>query len=130
MAEDGLLGLLQSGHAEAGDVLWAVVEQLAVESANLRWNREHAESGGTDTQRISSRRVEALVKIADLVCAGRKQGLFALDHRAAKMADVEALWISNLHECATEVLGPKAESFIARMRQAMEEWQDKIDPAG
>ncbi|HQP34499.1 MAG TPA: hypothetical protein PLI95_04960, partial [Polyangiaceae bacterium] len=101
---DAVRVLLQSGNADTAEVLWAIVEGLACESAALRWNREHAESGGADAQRISTRRIDALGRIADLVCAGRKAGLLQTDYRSPQVSKVADLWLATISEAANETL--------------------------
>ena len=128
---DGLRVMLQSGDGNTDKVLWAVIEGLGIESANLRWNREHAEPSCGDTQRISTRRIDALGKIADLVCAARKAGLLQTEHRSPQMSMVADLWLATIYEAANETLPVDvAQGVVGKLKDAMANWQDKIDPAG
>ena len=71
---DVLVGTLR-GRADADQVLGAVIEGLARESASLAWEITQGRQAGRDTSQLSSRRIDGLQKIALLELGRRKLGL-------------------------------------------------------
>jgi len=86
-AEDRPLNAALKG--DAAGVLDAAINAVAVESAALAWNRRQAQAAGkVDVERISSRRVNALARLAELIVL-REQ--LRRESHEARPEDVERL---------------------------------------
>jgi len=132
MAEDHLLGLLRSERPNPAAVLHAVSVETAREQAALLWDRMRVEERNGDAQRISSRRIEALSKLAALVLERRKLGISEDDDiRGEPFARVEQLWIDMLREVARDVLPTETGTLaMDRVVAAMKAWRASLAESG
>lgn len=68
----------------------------------------------------SSRRVDALSKIADCVITAYKQGLYGVEMSPATFAVVRDFWLATVTDVATDTLPTEdAERFLARYRESL-----------
>ena len=102
---------------EALAVLREVAIGVAVESAAVGWERQQAEREGRDASKLCSRRIDALMKLAQLVLelhARRDDEL-----RPDVLAAVRESFVGVAREAADDTLGVGADSFIARLEAAI-----------
>lgn len=126
---DSLLGLLQSDRPDAAAVLHAVTVATAEEQASLLWERMRVEERNGDAQRIASRRIDALAKLAALVLERHKLRITDDDEiRGAQFQKVEQLWMTSISDCAKETLPSEtATVFLDRLMAAMASWRASLN---
>lgn len=126
---DSLLGLLQSDRPDPAAVLHAVTLAAAKEQAALLWDRMRVEERSGDAQRISSRRIEALSKLATLVLQRRQVGLSEDDDpRSPQFAKVANLWVETISEAARDTLPSETSKLVLdRLMAAMTAWRASLD---
>jgi hypothetical protein len=106
----------------AAEILDAAIKAVAVESAALAWNRRQAQAAGkVDVERISSRRVNALGRLADLIVL-REQ--LRRESHEARPEDVERLvgmFLSKVEEVIRDVAPvAMADAFMASLKSQMD----------
>jgi hypothetical protein len=104
------------------EVLHAAIKAVAVESAALAWNRRQAQAAGkVDVERISSRRVNALGRLADLVVLREQLRRESQEMDPELLDRAVALFASEVEDVIREVAdAPLAERFVAALRARME----------
>lgn len=116
--------------ADSAEVLQAVKTEIAIEAAALHQRRLEEDKYGRDTSSISTRRIDALKKIADIEFDIRKLGVGLVDLRGEKFQRVFALWIDMLKGVAQDTLPPEqSDLFFNRLATAMDGWEDKAAEA-
>lgn len=107
-------------------LLNAVKQEVALESANLAFQRELAARRGRDTSAFSGRRIEALKKIADVALEMHKIGFESIDLHSEKVQRVFQLWTEIVRDAAVETLGPEQlDLFFNRLTTAMDGWEER-----
>lgn len=107
-------------------LLSAIKQEVALEIANLAFQRELLNRRGKDTSGLSGRRIEALKKIADVELEMHKIGFESLDLHSEKIQRVFQLWTEIVRDAAVETLGPEAlDLFFNRLTTAMDGWEEK-----
>jgi hypothetical protein len=125
VAQDAVVRAAQA-HADSSDMLLMVKIEVAKESAVLQHQRLETEKLGRDISQISSRRIDALSKIASIELEIKKIGANVIDLKSEKMQRVFKYFIGQLKEVAGETLPPEAiELFFNRLSTALEGWEDK-----
>jgi len=122
---DSLLQALQR-RADSANVIHQAVVGLAEEAACLRFDRERAEAEGLATaETISSRRVDALGKLATTITQGKRLGVYGdMDLKGAQFARVEQAWLDMLRDVAREVLPTETGALVLdRLINAMASWR-------
>ena len=115
-----------SGRADALQILNLIKLEVAKEAAALHFQRIENEKFGKDTAQVSSRRIEALGKIATIELEVKKLGADLLDLRNEKFQRVFKLWVDRMREAATEVLSPEQiDLLFNRFSTSLEGWEDK-----
>jgi hypothetical protein len=129
MAEDALLGLLRTERPDPVTVLHMVTVATAEEQAALLWDRERVEERNGDAQRISSRRIEALGKMATLVLEQKKLGISGdADPRSPQYRRIEKLWLDTIADCARETLPSETGTIMLdKLMAAMSKWRETTD---
>lgn len=106
--------------------LSAIKQELALDIANIAFQRELAARRGRDTSALSGRRIDALKKIADVELEMHKIGFESLDLYSEKIQRVFQLWIEIVRDAAVETLGPEQlDLFFNRLTTAMDGWEEK-----
>ena len=103
------------------EVLDAAIRAVAVESAALAWNRRQAQAAGkVDVERISSRRVNALGRLAELIVL-REQLRRESQELDPQLVDrAMALLVKQVEEVVRAVAdAPMADAFMASLREQM-----------
>ena len=113
--------------ADTTSVLNLVKVEVAKEAAALHFQRVENEKYGRDTAQTSTRRIDALTKIANIELEIKKLGTDAIDLRHPKFQKVFALWIEMMREVAAEVLTPELiDLFFNRFSTKVEGWEDRV----
>ena len=111
-------------------VLRTVRAEMAKESAALHFQRVENEKFGKDTSQISTRRMEALNKIAAMEFEIKKLGADVIDLHGERFQRVFAFWIETLKEVAQATLAPEqADMLFNRLETTMNGWEDKASEA-
>ncbi len=113
-------------HHEALPMLRVIASEIAREQAALAFQRTEHEKLGKDTAQVSSRRVEALTKIAHIELEMKKLGTDNIDFRSERFAKVFQFWVESLREVAEDTLPPeRIDLFFNRLSTKLEGWEDK-----
>jgi hypothetical protein len=114
------------GRADAGEVLRLIKSEIAREAAALHFQRIENEKLGKDTSQQSSRRIDALTRVANIELEIKKLGADIIDLHGEKFQRVFHLWIEMLREVAAETMSPEQiDLFFNRLSTAMDGWEDK-----
>jgi hypothetical protein len=106
---DALVGVVR-GQDDANNVLHQIMKALAVESASLAWEIRRGREAGTDVSQYSSRRIDALSKIAHVELGRRKLGMDdPLDPNHPRMTKVLNFFLVTVKD-ALETTLPAAQS--------------------
>lgn len=112
--------VVQAASVRGRSSLVPTISALAHEAASLKFDREQAEVRGRDAAMTSSRRVDALSKIADCVITAYKQGLYGVEMSPATFVLVRDFWLATITEVAIDTLPTEdAERFLARYRDSL-----------
>jgi hypothetical protein len=107
----------------------AAMLAIAREAAGLGWERQQAQTQGRrDAEKISSRRVDALSRLASLVGERARLGpVDDLDAKDPKVQLVVADFVDRVREVATETLVPDvAEKFLVAFVGKLEGWETHV----
>jgi len=108
------------------DVLRVVKLEVAKETAALHFQRIENEKHGRDTSQISTRRIDALKKIADIELEMRKLGADVINVRSEKFQRIFKLWLDTIREIAEQTMTPEQINlFFNHFETAMDGWEDK-----
>ena len=125
VAEDAIVKATKS-RADTYTMLQAVRAEMAAEAASLRFQRIEDEKYGKDTALISSRRLDALNKIAAIEFDIKKLGADVIDLHGERFQRVFTFWISILKEVAQATLAPEQiDLFFNRLETSLEDWEEK-----
>ena len=114
------------GGADAPQMLKLIKSEVAKEAAALHFQRIENEKYGKDTAQTSTRRIDALTKIANIEMEIKKLGSEAIDLRHPKFQRVFGLWIEVMRQVASETLTPQQiDLFFNRFSTAIEGWEDR-----
>jgi hypothetical protein len=115
---------------DALTVLRTIRSEMAKESAALHFQRVESEKYGKDTAQVSSRRLEALNKIASIEFEIKKLGADVIDLHGERFQRVFAFWIETLKEVAQATLPPEQlDLFFNRLETTLDGWEDKASEA-
>lgn len=117
-------------HLDSVDLLQMIKIEIAKEAADLASQRIENQKFGKDTATVSSRRIDALNKVASIEFEIRKMGADFVDLRGERFQKVFILWIETLKNIATEVLPPEQmDMLFNRLETALEGWEDTASEA-
>lgn len=123
--EDPVLKAIRA-KSDPMSVLAYVKEQVAVEQAALHFQRMENEKLGRDTAQVSTRRIDALKKIADIELELKKLGAGNIDAHSEKFQRVFNTFIESIREIAGETMSPQqCDLFFNRLSTALEGWEDR-----
>jgi hypothetical protein len=107
-------------------LLWGIREQVAREASSLEFQRNEQVKQGFDTSKVSTRRVDALKKLADIEMAIQKNGGGGVNLQDERIQRVFKFWVECIREVVVSVLNPEqADLFFSRLQTAMEGWEQK-----
>jgi hypothetical protein len=105
------------------------MRQLALEAAGLAWDRERAQvEGRGDPERIASRRISALSRIADLALERARLGEDHFDPYDARVQTIMRAFVARMREAAEQTLEPRAlERFLADFDARLAGWESRVE---
>ena len=108
-------------------VLLSVLKtEVAKEAAALAYQRILNEQMGKDISQVSSRRIDAIKKIADIEMEMRKIGFDQIDVYGEKFQKIFKPWIETIRDVAEHTLTPEQlDLFFNRLTTTMDGWEDK-----
>lgn len=125
IANDSLVKATKS-KADIYTMLQALRTEMAAEAASLLFQRTEDEKCGKDATLASSRRIEALNKIASIEFDIKKLGADVIDLHGERFQRVFAYLISLVQEVAQATLSPEQlDLFFNRLGTAFENWEEK-----
>lgn len=99
--------------------------EVCKEASAIEFQRLENEKYGKDTSQISSRRIDALTKIANLELEIRKLGAGSIDLKNERFQRVFKYWIEKIQEVAANTLPPEQiDLFFNNLSTAMDGWED------
>lgn len=129
ISEDPLVKLM-TGKPDPTATLRAIRSEIAYEVANQKYERQQAEVNGASTFQQSSRRVDALLKLASIEADLAKHGAKTLDMYSPEMAKVLELFVTALRDAAAEVLTPEqVDLLFNRLETALTGWEERAESA-
>lgn len=118
--------LAAQGKLDPVAVMKLLRTEIAREAAALHYQRIENEKYGKDTSQTSTRRIDALLKIANIEMEIKKIGTDAIDLHGERFQKVFALWVEMMRETAAELLTPEQiDLFFNRFSTKMEGWEDR-----
>lgn len=114
-------------HADPMAMLQVIKTEVAKESAALHFQRIENEKFGKDTAQVSTRRIDALKKIADIELEVKKLGGDVVDVHSEKMQRIFKFFIDTVRLILEENLPPEQIDLVFnRLSTEFEGWQDKL----
>ena len=109
-------------------LLSAIKAEIALEAANLAYQRIKSERDGKDITMISARRIEALKKMSDIEMEMRKIGFEQIDVRGEKFQRIFMLFVEMVREAAEESLSSETlDIFFNKLTTKMDGWEEKAE---
>jgi hypothetical protein len=107
-------------------IIQQVKYEIARETASLHFQRIENSKYGRDTSMISSRRIDALERIAKIELKIKELDRDAINLSSEKMQKIFVLWVDMMRVVAQEVLPPETvDMFFNRFATVMEGWEEK-----
>ena len=114
-------------HADPMAMLSVIKTEVAKESAALHFQRIESEKYGRDTAQVSSRRIDALKKIADIELEVKKLGGDTVDVNSEKMQRIFKFFIDTVRESLQASLTPEMLDVVFnRLSTDFDGWQEKL----
>ena len=118
------------GRADTPELLRLIKVEIAKEAAALRCARIENEKFGRDTSAISSRRIDALNKVAAIEFEIRKLGADVIDLHGERFQKVFQMWIGTLKDIAQLTLTTEqVDLLFNRLETALDGWEEKAAEA-
>lgn len=118
------------GRCDVAEVLRLIKAEIASEQAAIHFQRIESEKYGKDTAQISTRRIDALTKIAHIELEIKKLGADLVDLRSERFQRIFALWIDTIKQVAADTLPPELiDLFFNRLLTSMDGWEDRATDA-
>jgi hypothetical protein len=114
------------GGDDAAVVVSKLMVAAATEAAAIRFEIIKAAKRGKDISELCSRRIRALVRVAELRLTLAALEVGKLDVSSPMMQTVESLWMESVAEVAHQTV-PEPESFLEGLRQAMAGWRTNFE---
>jgi hypothetical protein len=117
-------------HADPMAMLAVIRTEVAKESAALHFQRIENEKFGKDTAQVSTRRIDALKKIADIELEIKKLGGDVVDVHSEKMVRIFQFFIETVKGILAENLSEEQIDLVFnRLSTEFEGWQEKLSEA-
>lgn len=111
--------------ADSVDFLRGIKLEIAREAAALRFQRVQNEQLGRDTAQISTRRIEALNKVASIEFDIKKLGADMIDLRGERFQRVFKLWFEMVANAAKNIMQPEQfDLFLNQLETTFDGWED------
>jgi len=118
------------GKVEASLLLRVIRTEIAKEAAALHFQRVENEKFGKDTSQTSTRRIDALTKIANIELEIKKLGPSAIDPTSEDFQKIFAMWVEMVRDVAAETLSPEqVDLFFNRLGTKLDGWEDRVADA-
>lgn len=115
------------GNIEATRVLKLIQTEVAKEAAALHFARVESEKYGKDTSQTSTRRIDALTKIANIELEIRKLGPSSIDPHSEEFQRIFSMWVEAIRDVAAETLSPEqVDLFFNRLTTKLDGWEDRV----
>lgn len=110
------------------EVLDQTLMQLAREAASLAFDRQRLLGDGRDFAQTSTRRIDALSKMASLVTERAKSGIEdPFNPHDPKVQKVVSYFLEAMGECARDTMpSAVAEKFLAKFEELARGWEDRV----
>jgi hypothetical protein len=126
--DDDPVVVATSGKVEPTALLRKLRTEIAKEAAALHFQRIENEKYGKDTSQTSTRRIDALTKIAHIELEIAKLGPSQIDVRSEKFQLIMQLFVAFVQEAASETLSPEALNlFFNKLETKMSGWENKAE---
>ena len=107
-------------------ILHRIKLDIAREQSAIHFQRIENEKRGVDTSQVSSRRIDALERLARVELKIRETDWESINLGSEKMQKIFELWIDIMREVAQEVLPSEfMDMFFSKFSIAMEDWEEK-----
>jgi hypothetical protein len=127
MSADALVASLEH-REDAREVLHKILIGLAREAASLEFQRIELEKRGRDPAQVSSRRIDALKKIAEIELKLRELDQEGANLSGEQMQRVFGLWVDKTLEVAREILSPElVDVFTNRLATNMKNFETEVE---
>jgi hypothetical protein len=104
--------------------------ELAREAASLGFERRRLERLGKTAAQVSSRRIDALVRIGAIAVERHRHRPHDFDVRSDKFQTIVRCFLEIMRETVNETVDREtAEVFLARVEERLRGWEDAVDPA-
>ena len=114
-------------HADPMEMLAVIRGEVTKESAALHFQRIENEKYGKDTAQVSTRRIDALKKIADIELEIKKLGGDTIDVRSEQMQRIFQFFIETVRGILEETLAAEQIDLVFnRFSTEFEGWQEKL----
>jgi hypothetical protein len=124
---DPLVGAVTTG-MDPREVLRILKVEIAREAASLHFERLEVEKRGRETGQVSTRRIEALKKVAEIELRLKELYPTVLDLHGEAVQRVFQLWLERMTTVAEEVLPAESLAlFFNRFATAMEDWETEAE---
>jgi hypothetical protein len=115
-----------SGKTDSAQLLATLRMEIAREAAALAFQRIENEKLGKDTSQNSTRRIDALTRIAHIELEIRKLAPDAIDVHGEKFTKIFNMFIQCMRQCAEETLPSETiDLFFNRFATMMDGWEDR-----
>lgn len=115
------------GKVEATRLLKLIQTEVAKEAAALHFQRVESEKFGKDTSQTSTRRIDALTKIANIELEIKKLGPSSIDPRSEEFQRIFMMWVDAIRDVAAETLSPEqVDLFFNRLTTKLDGWEDRV----
>jgi hypothetical protein len=112
------------------EILYLIKKEVAAEAASLNFERLEVSKRGKDTGQVSTRRIEALKKIADIELKIKELDSESVNLSSERMQKLFTLWVETMQQIAQETLPQEVMNlFFNRFATAMEGWEERATNA-
>ena len=113
--------------SDAVDMLRVIKQEVAKEAAALHFQRIENEKYGKDTAQVSTRRIDALTKIANIELEIKKMGADVINLKSEKFQKVFALLIGHFRDMCIEIgmAQEQIDLLFNRLSTELDGWEDR-----
>ncbi len=112
--------------ADPVEILFQVKASVAREASSLAFEQIEGQKRGKDTSQMSSRRIEALKKIAEIELKLRELEAESINFTSERFQKVFAFFTEKMQEAAKDTIPQEAiDLFFNRFATSMENWEEE-----
>ncbi len=131
IAQDPVVIAASNNRVQALAILALIRVEIAKEAAAIQFQRMESEKFGKDTSQTSTRRIDALGKIANIELEMKKLGPTTIDPHSEEFQKIFALWLELLKGIMTELFtAQQIDLFFNRLDSALEGWEERVQNVG